>query len=66
LHVGTELNFDDILFLRAGYNQRYLTGGIEIASERLQFQITSYGEEVGDQNNPREDRRTMFKFAFRF
>jgi hypothetical protein len=65
-HFGTELNFDDIFFLRAGYNQRYLTGGFEIASELLQFQVTSYGEEIGDQNNPKEDRRTMFKFALRF
>jgi hypothetical protein len=66
LHVGTEVNIGDILFLRMGYNQRYMTGGIEVASERLQFQLTSYGEEVGDQITPREDRRTMFKAAFRF
>lgn len=66
LHVGSEVNFRDILFLRAGYNQRYFTGGIEVASERTQLQLTTYGEEIGDQNAPREDRRTMLKFAFRF
>jgi hypothetical protein len=66
LHGGMEFNFGDILFVRAGYNQRYYTGGIEIASERMQFQLTTYGEEIGDETNPREDRRTVFKFAFRF
>lgn len=66
LHLGSEININDILFLRAGYNQRYITGGIEVASERMQFQLTSYGEEIGTQATPREDRRTMMKFAFRF
>jgi hypothetical protein len=66
LHVGTEFNFSDIFFVRAGYNQRYFTGGIELASERLQFQLTSYGEEIGTDTAPREDRRTVMKFAIRF
>lgn len=66
LHAGMEVNIADILFVRAGYNQRYYTGGLEIASERMQFQITSYGEEIGDASAPREDRRTVLKFAFRF
>lgn len=66
LHVGGEINISDIFFIRAGYNQRYLTAGLELATEKLQFQVTSYGEEIGDQTTPREDRRTMFKFALRF
>jgi hypothetical protein len=66
LHIGGEVNVNDIIFFRAGYNQRYFTGGIEVASERMQLQFTTYGEEIGDQSNPREDRRTMVKFAFRF
>jgi hypothetical protein len=66
LHGGMEVNISDIFFIRAGYNQRYYTGGLEIASEKMQFQITTYGEEIGDETTPREDRRTVFKFAFRF
>jgi hypothetical protein len=66
LHVGTEFNFGDIFFVRAGYNQRYYTGGIELASERTQIQLTTYGEEIGTESAPREDRRTVLKFAFRF
>lgn len=66
IHGGMEVNFSDIFFVRAGYNQRYYTGGFELASERMQFQLTTYGEEVGTETSPREDRRTVFKFAFRF
>lgn len=66
IHGGVELNISDIFFLRAGYNQRYYTAGLELASERMQFQIATYGEEIGDETAPREDRRTVFKFAFRF
>ncbi len=66
IHGGVEVNISDIFFIRAGYNQRYYTAGFELASERMQFQIATYGEEIGDEITPREDRRTAFKFAFRF
>ena len=65
-HAGAEINFYDIFFLRAGYNQRYWTAGLELASERFQFQLGSYGEEVGTKDVPQEDRRYAFKMAFRF
>lgn len=66
LHGGLEFNFGDVLFLRAGYNQRYWTAGFELASENYQFQVSSYGEEVGDQTTPLEDRRYTVKMAWRF
>ncbi|MBC7371647.1 MAG: hypothetical protein H7326_08785 [Bdellovibrionaceae bacterium] len=66
IHAGAELNFSDMFFLRAGYNQRYYTGGLEYATERFQFQLSTYGEEIGTAAAPREDRRTAVKFAFRF
>ncbi len=66
LHGGFEINIGDILFVRAGMNQRYYTAGLEFASERLQFQATTYGEEIGTAAAPREDRRFLGKFAFRF
>ena len=66
IHAGGEINVGDLLFLRAGVNQKYYTAGIEFASERMQFQVTSYGEDIGTSATPREDRRYMGKFAFRF
>ncbi|MBX3032523.1 MAG: hypothetical protein KF865_01265 [Bdellovibrionaceae bacterium] len=66
VHFGTEFNFGDVFFLRAGYNQRYWTAGFELASERFQFQLATYGEEVGTPAAPAEDRRYVGKFSFRF
>jgi hypothetical protein len=66
IHLGAEYNFGDVFFFRAGYNQRYWTAGFELASERFQFQAASYGEEVGDDTTPVEDRRYVIKFALRF
>lgn len=66
MHFGGELNFGDRFFLRGGYHQRYWTAGLEIASERLQFQLSSHGEEVGTADAPREDRRLAAKLAVRF
>lgn len=66
IHAGLELNMRDVLFLRAGYNQRYWTAGMEWASERFQFQFATFGEEIGTVDTPREDRRYTFKFAYRY
>lgn len=66
IHGGVEFNFSDIFFVRAGYNQRYYTAGLELASEKLQFQLATYGEEIGTGTVTREDRRTVFKFSYRF
>ena len=66
IHVGIELNSRDIFFFRLGYNQRYLTAGFEIASENLSWQVATYGEEIGTQAAPREDRRLNMKVAVRF
>ena len=66
IHAGMEFNFGDVFFMRAGYNQRYWTAGLELASEHFQYQLASYGEEVGTKDTPKEDRRYVFKFAFRF
>jgi hypothetical protein len=66
-HAGFEYNFWDIAFLRAGYNQSsYWTAGLELASEKFQFQFSTYGEEVGTGSVSKEDRRMIAKFALRF
>lgn len=66
IHFGFEYNYSDLFFFRGGYNQRYWTAGIELASEHIQWQLASYGEEIGTETAPREDRRYVVKFAFRF
>lgn len=66
IHAGVEWNFGDIFFVRAGYNQRYFTGGLELASEYVQWQFATYGEEIGTLATPREDRRYVLKFAVRY
>lgn len=66
MHAGYELNYADVFFFRAGYHQRYLTSGIELSSERFQFQLSTYGEEIGTRTSPKEDRRWALKLSFRF
>lgn len=65
-HFGMEINSRDIFFFRLGYNQRYWTAGFEIASERVTWQVSSYGEEIGTDVAPLEDRRLNTKFTVRF
>ncbi|MBY0553836.1 hypothetical protein K2P97_04850 [bacterium] len=65
-HLGIEFNTRDIFFVRLGYNQRYATAGLEIASENIVWQLATYGEEIGTQAAPREDRRISTKLAIRF
>ncbi len=66
VHFGIEINARDIFFFRLGYNQRYATAGFEVASEKFQWQVSSYGEEIGTLAAPREDRRLNTKFTVRF
>ncbi len=66
MHVGIEFNTRDIFSLRLGYNQRYVTAGFEISSEKLQWQVSTYGEEIGTEAAPREDRRLNTKLIVRF
>lgn len=66
LHIGTEINFKDLFFLRLGMNQGYYTAGVEISSERFAWQISSYGEEIGTATTPKEDRRYATRILLRF
>ncbi|MES2801548.1 MAG: hypothetical protein V4654_03570 [Bdellovibrionota bacterium] len=66
LHIGAEVNFKDLFFLRLGLNQNYYTGGVEISSERFAWQISSYGEEIGTVEEPKEDRRYATRILVRF
>lgn len=66
MYFGYEYNYSDYFFLRAGYHQRYWTAGAELSSEVFQFQLSTYGEEVGTSTNSKEDRRWIMKFVYRF
>ena len=66
LHYGFEINLADAFFVRGGMNQNYWTAGLELAMLRYQFQVATYGEEIGDSTAKRQDRRYVGKFAFRF
>jgi hypothetical protein len=65
-HAGLEINYADAVFFRAGMNQRYYTAGMELSMMSYQFQAATYGEDIGTADTPREDRRYVVKFAFRF
>ena len=65
-HAGVEFNFSDAVFLRGGLNQRYWTAGLEVSMMNYQFQAASYGDDIGVDGTPIEDRRYEVKFAFRF
>jgi hypothetical protein len=64
-HAGGELNFYDFAFLRLGLNQRYWTAGAEFATEDIQIQVATYGEDVGVSPAHQEDRRFVAKVVFR-
>jgi hypothetical protein len=67
MHFGYELNLGDIFFIRLGMNQNYWTAGAEIVGKKIQFQLSSYGEDVGtDGVASVEDRRFGIKFAYRY
>lgn len=65
-HLGYEYNFADLIFIRAGMNQRYWTTGLEFASEHTQIQFAYFADDIGVDGTPVEDRRWMWKFVFRF
>lgn len=66
LHLGYEYNYADIFFFRAGMNGPWYTTGLELASENVQFQFATYGEDVGQGATLLEDRRYIVKFTLRF
>ena len=64
-HAGAEINYGDRLFFRGGLHQGHWTAGMELSEGKTQFQIATYGEEVGTPNVPKVDRRFVIKWSFR-
>ncbi len=65
-HAGVEFNYADAIFIRGGWHQHWYTAGLELAIVNYQFQAATYGEDIGTPDEPREDRRYVVKFSFRF
>lgn len=63
--AGFERVWRDIFYIRAGINHGYWSAGLELSSERWSWQVYSYGEEIGVQNDRKEDRRFGTKFSVR-
>jgi hypothetical protein len=66
LRIGTEFNFWDAYFLRAGWHENDWTAGFEYATGNLQFQMATYSEAIVLPSLTDQDRRVVFKMAFRF
>jgi hypothetical protein len=65
-HFGWETNVADIAFFRFGLNGQYYSLGFEMASERMQFQVAYFADEVGTDTAAEDDRRWNMKIAVRF
>ncbi|MFM8270411.1 MAG: hypothetical protein ACKN9V_09515 [Pseudomonadota bacterium] len=66
LHVGLELQSNNILFLWAGLNQMYLTGGLGARFTGGHLELGTYAKEVGAQDNYQEDRRYFLRYTISF
>jgi len=65
-HFGWETNLSDIIFIRFGMNGNYWSTGLEVASERTQFQFSYFADDASSTTTAIEDRRWSFKAVFRY
>jgi len=65
-HAGVEFDFNDVFYIRGGFNEHYWTAGLEFDLGRNQIQLASYGEEIGLAPQQIEDRRYVAQYGFRF
>jgi hypothetical protein len=64
LHIGGETHFVNNTFaLRLGINQGYLTAGLGIDLNIVNFDLATYGEEMGLTTGDLEDRRYAFRMT---
>jgi len=65
-HFGWETNISDIIFVRFGMNGNYWSTGLEVASERTQFQFSYFADDASNTTTAIEDRRWSLKAVFRY
>ncbi len=66
LRLGVECKFYEILFVRAGLYQGYLTAGLNLEAKAVRLDLMTYAEEVGAYSGQRVDRRYAGRFFFGF
>jgi hypothetical protein len=66
LRLGAECKFLEMLFVRAGLYQGYLTAGLNVEAKFARLDLLTYAEEVGAYAGQRPDRRYAFRFVFGF
>jgi hypothetical protein len=66
IHLGLEYSLTKIVSLRAGVNQGYLTYGLGADTKKVQFDLLSYAEEVGNHSGQQKDRRYLLRFGVAF
>jgi hypothetical protein len=66
IHIGLEYSLTEIIRLRTGINQGYLTYGVGVDAKKVQFDILSYGEEVGAHSGQQKDRRYLLRLGVGF
>jgi hypothetical protein len=68
LHTGLEINFRDILFLRAGYSAfKYWSAGIGLHAPGAGLEVASYGEDITFRTGSvRADRKWVGRYVLSF
>lgn len=65
-HVGLELQSNNVLFLWAGLNQMYLTGGLGARLKGGHLELGTYAKDVGANDTQLEDRRYFLRYTISF
>jgi len=66
LHIGLELQSNNVLFFWAGLNQMYLTGGMGARLKGGHLELGTYAKEIGAADTYREDRRYFLRYTISF
>ncbi len=66
VHFGMQLEDEKSLYAWLGLNQLYLTLGLGWRVKGGTLEAGTYGEDVGDNNNPVQDRRFFFRYTIGF
>jgi hypothetical protein len=66
LRLGVECKFLDIINVRAGLYQGYVTAGLNLEARIVRLDLLTYAEEIGAYAGQRVDRRYAGRFVFGF
>jgi hypothetical protein len=65
LALGIEYDFRNVFFLRGGYGSQYPSAGIGFRSQKADFHLTWYSEEIGSAGIPKRDIRMLMQYQMR-